>query len=295
MSKFFNKICLSLALFLGLSFFAFATDLPAPTGFVNDYYGVLDSTQKQNLEDRLKAYEGETGNEIALVIIDTTGTQDISMYATDLGNEWGVGKGSSDNGVVFLIAMDDRKFFIATGRQSEGYLTDANISYITRNIITPNFKSADYYGGITQALDEIELGMQGLLTDERMGDASNMDSGEVVFTILFFFGIFISWFGAVLARSKSFWLGGVIGVVFGVVVALLMGSVAWAFYVLPILLGGFGAFFDYLVSNEYLKVAKNGGKARWWGGGGGFGGSSGGGFGGFGGGGFSGGGGGGSW
>ena len=98
----------------------------------------------------------------------TTGDVDISTYAFELGETWGVGQAGKDNGAVLLVAVDDRKVFIATGYGLEGAITDAEAGRIIRNVITPNFRQGRFYQGLDEATDALIDAARGEFTaDER--------------------------------------------------------------------------------------------------------------------------------
>lgn len=281
---------------------AWAIDFPEPQGYVTDLYGVMDTTQKIDFEQDLQAYETETGTEIAYLIVGTTEGMEIADYAVAVGNEWGVGKEGADNGVLVVTAIDDREFWIATGSQTEGYLTDATSGSIFRNTVKPYFKDGQYYEGLVASFQEIKRALNG----EIIGDFENNsdpaiqnEDGFWVVAMMFVFIALISWLGAVLGRSKEIWPGGVIGLVSGLVLFGLSGFAFAELIVSSLFLGLLGLGFDAIVSAEHKSASKSGRSPKWWSGGSGWGGGSSGGssggFGGFGGGGFSGGGGGGSW
>ncbi len=128
---------------------------PNPPQLVNDFTGTLTQLQQENLEHKLKNYDDTTSNQIAVVIVKTVGDYDPYEYATALGRKWGVGNKEFNNGVVFLIAKDDRKVFIAPGYGLEGALPDITCKQIIENEILPNFRGNDYYRGIDEGTTAI--------------------------------------------------------------------------------------------------------------------------------------------
>jgi uncharacterized protein len=281
---------------------AFAVDFPQYENFVTDTSGIISEAAEAALNAKLKAYEVETGTEIAVVTIPLLGDLTPNEYATQLGNSWGVGKTKVDNGAILVIETDDtpgnRDIYIAAGSQLEGGLTDIESRDIVDNVIIPRFREGDFDGGVTAGVDAIILDLRGeSFTSLRSeGSVTNGDSGwieNIIFVIVFFV---FPWAAAILGRSKSIWPGGVAGAIVGGVMGLFLGIVIWGVIASAVGLGLFGLLFDWVVSRNYGKAKSQGISPAWWAGGrGGFGGGSGGGFGGFGGGGFSGGGGGGSW
>ncbi|MFU2078536.1 TPM domain-containing protein [Avibacterium endocarditidis] len=134
---------------------------PNPFHYVNDYTNTLMPSEKQLLENKLIAYSKETSSQIAVVLIPSTGNYDIAQYSFELGDKWGIGRKQLNNGVLMLIAVKDRKIFIATGQGLEGALPDAFLAQIIRNVITPAFKKGQYMLGIDRGLDYIIAASKG--------------------------------------------------------------------------------------------------------------------------------------
>lgn len=128
---------------------------PNPPRLVNDYTGTLTSLQQENLEHKLKNYDDTTSNQLVVVIVKTLSDYEPYEYATALGRKWGVGNKEFNNGVVFLIAKDDRKVFIAPGYGLEGVLPDITCKQIVENEILPNFRGNDYFRGIDEGTTAI--------------------------------------------------------------------------------------------------------------------------------------------
>ncbi|MBV8707962.1 MAG: TPM domain-containing protein, partial [Acidobacteriaceae bacterium] len=106
--------------------------LPKPTGYVSDLAHVLNGTDKDKLEAFCTKVEQQLGVQFALVTIDTLGDQPIRDFALDLSRKWGVGDRKSNQGVLLLLAIKDRKNDIETGRGIEPYLTDGFSGSILR-------------------------------------------------------------------------------------------------------------------------------------------------------------------
>lgn len=156
MLKWLKSAVILLTIFM--SSFSVADDFPAvpsPFRYVNDYTHTLSTQEVQFLEHKLRQYSSATSSQIAVVMMGSVGQYAISDYAFQLGDKWGIGRKKLDNGVLLLVAKDDRKVFIATGRGLEGALPDALLSQIIRKVILPNFRSGNYGKGINQALDHI--------------------------------------------------------------------------------------------------------------------------------------------
>lgn len=135
--------------------------LPNPFHYVNDYTATLTPSERQLLENKLITYSKETSSQIAVVLIPSTENYDIAQYSFELGDKWGIGRKQLNNGVLMLIAVKDRKIFIATGQGLEGALPDAFLAQIIRNVITPAFKQGRYMLGIDRGLDYIIAASKG--------------------------------------------------------------------------------------------------------------------------------------
>ncbi len=267
--------------------------LGQPTGFVNDYAGVLSSGEEEELENQLNRFEEKTSNEIVVVILPNLGEDTIENFAVKLFEDWGIGKKEKDNGVLLLVAMEEKRVRIEVGYGLEGVLTDAQSYWIVDRAVKPAFRKGEYYEGINEAVKEIMAASGG----EAPFFQNSVSSEESPLFLIFLFGgmVFI-WLGGILTRTKSWWLGGVIGAFWGLVITFISGFLYYGLFSL-IFFTLFGLFFDRLLSRAY-EDGKRRGHVPWWTGGGGFGGGSGGfggGFGGFGGGSSGGGGASGSW
>ncbi len=154
-----------------------ANHIPAPTGYVNDFAGVLTSEQKNTLENFLKEYEQKTTNEIAVAIVKSLQGGEIEDFTVRTFEEWKIGKRGKDNGLLFLAAIDDRQMRIEVGYGLELYLTDGEAGEIIRNVIAPEFKKGNYYKGINDGIDKIELHIKETSSGESfLGNFRNWSS-----------------------------------------------------------------------------------------------------------------------
>ncbi|MBC7867928.1 MAG: TPM domain-containing protein [Gloeobacteraceae cyanobacterium ES-bin-316] len=235
--------------------------LKAKSGrLVNDYANILTPDQKQALEYKLVALDDSTSTQISVVIIPTLNGANISDYNVELGRAWGVGGKQNNNGVLLLIAKDDRKLDITVGYGLEGSLPDVLSKSIIDDIIVPNFKGNDYYRGIDEGTDAIIAAVRGEYNTPRPKAGKGFPSGKIIFLIVIILFILLSSGGG---NNKG-------------------GSFMSRRGAMPFILGS-------------LLGSGGRGGGGFGGGGGGFGGGGGGGFGGFGGGSFGGGGSSGSW
>ncbi|MBI2888700.1 MAG: TPM domain-containing protein [Candidatus Liptonbacteria bacterium] len=253
----------------------------APAGFVNDFAGMLNPPERTLLEAKLSSFAIDSKHEISVVTIPSLGSDTVENFAEKLFKDWGIGKTGADNGVLLLIARDDRKFRIEVGYGLEGALTDAQSYWILQNILTPAFKNGEYAAGLANAVDKIIDATRGEVIPSS-GRAQNGNGGGV--SVDWFWIVFAipMWLASIFGRSKSWWLGGVVGGVAGAVLGSIFGFLYWGVTAIAILTP-LGLLFDYIVSHKYAESVATHHRPPWWIGGG-RGPLGGGGFGGFGGG-----------
>lgn len=161
-----------------------------------DYYELLSANEKSYLEDKLVKYSDTTSTQIVIAIIASTEGEYINYLGAQWGEAWGIGQAKEDNGVLILLAKDDRRIAINTGKGVEHLLTDAMSRRIIERDIIPYFKIDDYYGGLNRGTDAIFEVMQGEYKGSRKQDEAPFPVGFFV-VLLFIFIILI------MAISKS--------------------------------------------------------------------------------------------
>lgn len=255
--------------------------LPPPTGYVNDYAGVIDATTKDRLETTLTNLDREQQIQFAVVTVDSTKGREIFDYSLAVARGWGIGsKDTSKPSLLLLVAIADRKYFTQVSRHLEGDLPDGLTGQIQREQLVPAFRAGQYGKGLSDTINAYisELAAKrGFSTDKIFAP------------------------GVTAPRPSSGRTGTCLSPLIILVIA------AFIFFVLFLIRGkggpggrgGGGGWLTYLLLSILMNSGRSSGSSGWSGGGfGGSGGGSfgGGGFGGFGGGGdFGGGGSGGSW
>jgi uncharacterized protein len=170
--------------------------LPPPTGFVNDYVGVIDPATKQSLESKLKAFRDKTGVEIGVAIVKTTGERDIFDYSLAVARGWKIGSKADDNpSALLFIAIDDRKYFTQISRDLEDELPDGLAGSIQRQYLVPEFRKGNYAKGISDTIDAYIRTIEERLSSPRTPAVGvrNEDNGDAEAL-----GIGICCFGLVL-------------------------------------------------------------------------------------------------
>lgn len=144
-----------LAAWLGLAFAQGVQPVPALTAHVIDQTGTLDAIQLKGLEDKLLAFEQSKGTQIAILMVANTQPEDIASFANRVGNEWKIGRKEVGDGVLVVVAKDDRRVRIEVAKTLEGAIPDLAARQIIEDAITPNFRQGDYAGGLHAAVDRL--------------------------------------------------------------------------------------------------------------------------------------------
>jgi uncharacterized protein len=248
-------LVLLLLIFLAKLAFAFVP-VPVLSGHINDYAHVLSDETISTLEKTLQQHEQTTSNQIVVLTIPSLDGQAIEETANQIFNTWQLGQKDKNNGVLLLVAIEDRKMRIEVGYGLEASLTDAHSSRIIRNELVPYFKQLSYDEGITAGVTAIIGAIQGTYAAEDPGFWETLISykgvpfpeglligGFVMFILLIFTSV------AVLTEGAAGW-----GLFFFLLVFYLtfpfaiLGS-AIGFGILALYVGGF------LYSRIYLKTS----------------------------------------
>jgi uncharacterized protein len=181
--------------FIFLCFYTFVSaqytipQKPAVLYPVFDEAGLLTQQQKDELNNKLIKFSDSTSTEIEVVIIPSTKGEDVNFLATMFGEKWGIGKKGVDNGVVFLIATEDRTMSIQQGRAVEQYLTASVAGQILDYIVTPNFRQGQWYEGINRGTSAIMEAVQGKF--KPVEETSPSGNGSAFKILIIAFVIFI--------------------------------------------------------------------------------------------------------
>ena len=242
-----------------------------PARAVNDFAGLLSPEEQARLEQKLRNYNDSTSSALVIVTVNSLEGMNVAQYTTELAHRWGVGRQDVDNGLVILVAEEEKQINISTGYGLEGAVPDALAKRIIEQEMKPRFRQGNFYGGLDAATDTIMKLASGEYTAEDVGGGEEVEGSPWLALLLVLFLIIFPILQ--IRRFKSRHMG------------TSRRSVGW----LPMLLLMNGM--NRGQGRSYGDFNKGGGVF-----GGGFGGGSGGGgFGGFGGGGFGGGGASGGW
>lgn len=134
-----------------------AQDIPAKPSeprLVNDFAGILNGGADM-IEEKLRAYNDSTSTQIVVVTVSSLNGYDIADFSYRLAESWGIGQKGKNNGLLILVAPNERKMRIEVGYGLEAFVPDAKSKWIIDNIMKPYFKQGDYTSGINAAVDEI--------------------------------------------------------------------------------------------------------------------------------------------
>lgn len=182
---------------------------PRPDGPVYDGAGIIEDAEQAQLEQRLRAYNMETGRAVIVATVTSLDGLPVDMYAQQLAESWDVSGAETEEGVVMVVAPEERDAWITTARGVQTTLTDAMAGRIFRNTMVPRFREGDYTGGILAGVEGIieTLDMdpaqaraieeaEAAAVREGMGDESGASFGSIVFWM-----VLIVAFAAVFGRG----------------------------------------------------------------------------------------------
>ena len=272
-------LLLAVALFAGSVLAQNLVPIPTLTSRVIDTTRTLSEADVQTLDSKLAAFERQKGSQIVVLMVATTQPEDIVSFANRVGNVWKIGRKEVGDGVLLIVAKDDRKVRIEVAKTLEGAIPDLVARQVIESAITPNFKLGNYAAGLSAAADQLIARITGEALPEPKpdstgtGNAFGFDWADLAIFMFFAVpiagGIARSIFGRKLG---SLVVGGGIGALALVVTAslLMAGLAAVAALVVTLMFGG------GIAASSGSR--RSGGSSGW--GGGGFGGGGGGSFGG---------------
>jgi uncharacterized protein len=235
--------------------------LPALTERVTDLTSTLSAEDRASLTASLATLEKDKGAQIAIVLLPTTQPETIEQFGIRLAEAWKIGRKGVDDGVIVIVAKDDRRMRIEVGYGLEGAIPDAIAKRIVAEQMAPKFREGDYAGGLRASVETLDkvIREEALPAPAAPVSTSSSDSGDMLTFLLI-----------------VLFMGGAIRSMFGLLGSLavsgIAGWLAWTIFTSLGLAGG-AALLAFALS--FIRLGRGG----WYsGGGGGFGGSSGGGF-----------------
>src|SRR5256885_9598846 len=138
----------AILLLAGLSPASGEVAVPPLSAHVTDLTGTLAAQQIRDLESRLAAFERGKGSQIAVLMLPSTQPETIEEYSIRLADAWKIGRARVDDGVILVVAKNDRKLRVEVGRGLEGAIPDAVAKRVVSDVIAPHFRTGDFYGGV---------------------------------------------------------------------------------------------------------------------------------------------------
>jgi uncharacterized protein len=239
---------------------------------VTDLTATLSAEQVTALESKLAAFEAQRGSQIAVLLVPTTQPEDIAQFGIRVAEQWKIGREKIDDGVILIVARDDRKLRLEVGYGLEGPIPDAIAKRVIAETITPYFRAGDYYGGIDAGVTQLMR----LIEGEQLPPPAAARAGgdDESFLPLVVGGVIAGWLLSMLMSRPA--AGGLAALGSGVVGALLLGLTPVllfiAIFVFMGVAGGFRHGGGWTSGGGGFGRGGGFGGGSWGGGGGGFGG-----------------------
>lgn len=188
---------------------------------VTDLTATLSADQVAALESKLAAFEAQQGSQIAVLILPTTQPEDIAQFGIRVAEQWKIGREKIDDGVILIVAKDDRKLRLEVGYGLEGAIPDAIAKRVIAETITPYFKAGDYYGGIDAGVQQLMRVIEGEPLPPPPPREAGSNGGDGAFVMLIVGGMIAGWLLSLLMGRPA--AAGVAALGSGAVGAMLLG------------------------------------------------------------------------
>lgn len=246
---------------------------------VTDLTATLNAEQIKALEDKLAAFEAKKGSQIAVLVLPTTQPEEIEAYSIRVADAWKIGRKNVDDGVILIVAKDDRKLRLEVGRGLEGAIPDAIAKRVLAETIKPHFKADDYASGIDAGVTQIMALIDGETLPAPSGE--NIESSDNFDRLLII--LFIS--SIIFEMLFSALLGSGIGTILAIISVAISGAVAATFLSLDSRAAAIIGVVIYIIVKMIYRMNSGGGggdssssswsdsdssSSSWSGGGGGF-------------------------
>lgn len=234
---------------------------------VTDLTATLNTGQAAALEKELTAFEAQKGSQIAVLIVPTTQPEDIAQFGIRVAEQWKIGRRKIDDGVILIVAKNDRTLRLEVGYGLEGAIPDAVAKRVIAETITPYFKTGDFYGGIEAGVQQLMRLVEGESLPPP--GAANSGGGDGPFVLLIVGGIVAGWLLSLLMNRPA--AGGIAALGSGAVGAMLLGFTPVLLFIVVFVFAGVASGFRH--GGGWSSGGGGfGGGGSWGGGGGGFGG-----------------------
>jgi uncharacterized protein len=168
---------------------------------VTDLTATLSADQAAALESKLAAFEAKKGSQIAVLIVPTTESEDIAQFGTRVADQWKIGRAKIDDGLLLIVAKNDRRVRLEVRYGLEGVIPDAIAKRVIAETITPYFKAGDFYGGIDAGLQQVMRLIEGESLPPPVASGGVRDDGS--FVMLIVGGIVAGWLLSLLMSRPA--------------------------------------------------------------------------------------------
>jgi len=196
-----GEVALAVALALLIAPAAAEPTFPALTGRVVDDANLLSESDKQDLAADLKVLEDKSSDQLVVVTLPSLQGYPIEDFGYRLGRHWGIGTAKLNNGVLLIVAPNERKVRIEVGTGLEGTLTDALSKVIIENGILPRFRQGDFAGGIANGVRDVALVLTGDAAEVEARAKARQDVEDPAIPVIFI----ILWLAIFIWIAYSFW------------------------------------------------------------------------------------------
>jgi uncharacterized protein len=225
---------------------------------VTDLTGTLNAQQKGELESRIAAFESKRGSQMAVLMLPTTKPEEIEQYSIRVAEAWKIGRKKVDDGLILIVAKDDRRLRIEVGYGLEGAIPDSLAKRVIDERITPRFRAGDFYGGVRDGLDQLirlaegeKLPPPAAATPPSATQLSADESSNVTGFFLLAFGYMV-----IGAYFMKWMFGRLLGSIVG---GALMGGIAWLAF--GVVLAVVAFLIAFLVTFANTNVGRGGGSS----------------------------------
>ena len=244
----FCAALLGFAVLLG----AARADVPVPPvkARVTDLTGTLSAQQKSELEARIAAYEARRGSQLAVLMLPSTKPEEIEQYSIRVAEAWKIGRKGVDDGLILVIAKNDRRLRIEVGYGLEGVIPDSAARRVIDERITPRFREGDFYGGVRDGVDQLIKLAEGEKLPPPQAAAGKAEPEHFsIFEFIFFVLFFAGFAGLFLKKMFGRFLG-------SLAVALALGLLGWLFF--EVVTGAITAIVTFLISITNVGTGRGG-------------------------------------
>ena len=218
---------------------------------VTDLTGTLSAQQQGELEARIAAYESRRGGQIAVLLLPTTKPEEIEQYAIRVAEAWKIGRKKVDDGLILVVAKDDRRLRIEVGYGLEGAIPDSVAKRVIDERITPRFRDGDFYGGVRDGMDQLIKLAEGEKLPPPQAAAAGMQPGQVNVTDLIILGLALVFIAGTFLKAMLGRFPGSLAAGAGV------GLVAWLMF--GVMFGALALVIGFLLSFANISTGRGGG------------------------------------